>query len=389
MKRYFIPITLLLILLLAGLTAFTYNTVVPARGLRFDFYPHWVGGRTVWNGQTPYTPETTRQIQMGMFNAELPPDADQQNFAYPAYTSIALAPVIALPASLSVALWMSIGLLSVMVSPLIWLAILGWRPKPLLVALLILGLTFAFHYPMDAYILGQFSPIILLGISLGILLFTLGKDTAAGIAFALATIPPTVGAPIALLILGIYVLRGRWRGLAAFIVTVGALVLISILRIGWWIPDWLNVVRAYASYAPPVWPPNFLPLIIRIPFVIGLLGITAVSFQRSVFRSQQNASLLTWYSVAIIAVLILIPQTGYYYLVLLIPVIVMLLQQAEKLPRTWRWGVYLAIIAAVLSPWLYFALPGFDVDAQSLILPVHVGLIALFIAYKTRSATAP
>src|SRR6266540_2106394 len=82
------------LILIAGLAAFNASTLVPARGLRFDFYPHWVGGRALWSGQTPYTPEITRQVQEGMFGGELPPGADQQNMAYPAYTAVVLAPVI-------------------------------------------------------------------------------------------------------------------------------------------------------------------------------------------------------------------------------------------------------------------------------------------------------
>src|SRR4029453_7116739 len=119
-------ILLINVILIGGLTAFNASTLVPARGLRFDFYPHWVGGNAVWNGQTPYSPEITRQIQMGMFGTELSANDDQQNLAYPAYTSILLGLVIALPAPTSIALWMAIGLAAVIWTPLIWLAILNW-----------------------------------------------------------------------------------------------------------------------------------------------------------------------------------------------------------------------------------------------------------------------
>lgn len=378
------------VLLVAGLAAFTYSTIVPTRGLRFDYYPHWVGGRAVWSGQTPYTSEITRQIQLGMFGQELPPEADQQNFAYPAYTSIVLGPVIALPAPVSVSVWMAMQLVGVMLSPILWLAILGWRPKPLVLGLLILGLTFGFHYPMDAYILGQFSGTVLLAISLGILLLSRGYEWVGGTVLALATVPPTVGGPLALGILGLHLLRGQWRGLAAFIITMLVLVGISILRIGFWIPDWVNVVRAYADYAPPVWPPNFLPIVPRVLLVMGVIGgllyavfkgkPLAVSRQPSAKPTEYSA-LSTQYSVLILAVLLLIPQTGYYYLVLLIPVIVDALFRAEKLPGLWCWLIRLSCVLAVLSPWFYFSLPGHNPDTQSLILPIHVGLTWVVAVY--------
>jgi hypothetical protein len=382
--RFLLIILAINVILVGGLAAFNASTLVPARGLRFDFYPHWVGGRAVWSGQTPYTPEITRQIQMGMFGEELPPDADQQNLAYPAYTSILLGPVIALPAPMSIALWMAIGLASVIWTPVVWLAILNWRPAPLVLFTLLLGLTFGFHYPIDMLVLAQFSGSVLLAISLGVWLLTLKRDIAAGVILVLAAVPPTVGGTLALGILVAFALRGRWRGLAAFIVTLGLVVGISILRIGWWIPDWLLVVREYAAYAPPAWPPNFLPLLLRIVFVAAIIGFALWTLYRflrpSPASSTQNLADLV--IAAILTVLLLIPQTGYYYLVLLTPVIIACLERARGLPRSERRWVWLSCIAAVASPWLYFSLPNFNPDTQSLILPVHVGLTWLAIHWR-------
>ncbi|MEO8610485.1 MAG: glycosyltransferase family 87 protein [Chloroflexota bacterium] len=393
--RFLLVIVVINIVLIGGLAAFNASTLVPARGLRFDFYPHWVGGRAVWSGQTPYTHEITRQIQMGMFGEELPPDADQQNLAYPAYTSIIMGPVIAFPAPTAIALWMAIGLASVIWTPIVWMAILNWRPAPLVLFALLLGLTFGFHYPIDMLVLAQFSGTVLLATSLGVWLLTLKRDIAAGIIFVLATVPPTVGGTLALGILAAFALRGRWRGLAAFIVTLGLIVLVSILRIGWWIPDWLRVVREYAAYAPPAWPPNFLPLPLRVLFVAAIIGFalwTLFRFLRPsntlpVASAPQSSVLISRPSIdlviaAILTALLLIPQTGYYYLVLLIPVIVACLERARGLPRPERRWVWLSCILAIASPWLYFSLPNFNPDTQSLILPLHVGLTWMAINWR-------
>jgi hypothetical protein len=391
--QFFLILIAINVILIGGLAAFNASTLVPARGLRFDFYPHWVGGRAVWSGQTPYTAEITREIQMGMFGGELPPEADQQNLAYPAYTSIVLGPVIALPAPTAIAAWMAIGLAAVIWTPVIWLAILSWRPAPLLLFVLLLGLSFGFHYPIDMLVLAQFSGTVLLSLSLGVWLLTLKRDLLAGVIFALATVPPTLGAPLALGILGALALRGRWRGLAAFVVTLAVLTGISIVLIGWWIPDWLEVVRDYASYAPPAWPPNFLPLPLRIVLVGGIILYGAWMLWRflryqSPATSQasltgnwklETDSFIDLVIALLLAALLLIPQTGYYYLVLLIPVIVACLERARGLSRGERWLVWLACAAAVASPWLYFSIPNFNPEIQSLIVPLHVGLVWLVV----------
>jgi hypothetical protein len=372
--------------LIAGLAVFNASTLIPARGLRFDFYPHWVGGRALWNGQTPYTSEITRQVQEGMFDGELPLGADQQNMAYPAYSAVLLAPVIAFPAQTAIALWMAVGLVSVIWTPVIWLAILGWKPSPILLFFMILGFTFGFHYAMDMLILAQFSGVVLLACSLGVWLLVGKRDILAGVIFAFATVPPTIGALLAGFILGAYALRGRWRGLAAFVISMLILVGVSVLRIGWWIPDWLRVVGEYAAYAPPVWPPNFLPLPVRILLVSGaiaLVGFALIRFLRGYGTGKDvEIDLAVW---ALLGALFLLPQTGYYYLVLLIPVIITCLHRARALPIARRRLIWFSCLLAVASPWLYFSIPAFNPDVQSLILPLHIGLTWLAVNYWSRS----
>jgi hypothetical protein len=378
-RQQLVILLVLNLLLIAGLAAFNASVLVPARGLRFDFYPHWVGGRAVWSGQTPYTPEITRQVQQGMFGAELPPEADQQNMAYPAYAAVVLAPVIALPAPTSIAVWMAVGLLAVIWTPIIWLAILGWRPSPMLLFVMILGFTFVLHYAMDMLVLAQFSGWVLLTFSLGVWLLTQKRDIAAGMIFALGTVPPTVGGALAIIMLGACALRGRWRGFVAFGVTMAILVGISMLLIGWWIPDWLRVVREYAAYAAPVWPPNFLQPIARYGLVcaaVVFFGMALVRFLRTRSKEveQEKRNMVDLAVAALLIGLMLLPQTGYYYLVLLIPVIVATLYRARELPPNQRRLIWLSCALAVVSPWFYFSIPDFNPDMQSLILPLHVGV---------------
>src|SRR5690606_22359293 len=126
-----------------------------------DFYPRWEGGRALWRGQSPYTPAVTDAIQIGMFGGTLSPEADQQRMVYPAYVGIILAPLLALPSHIAVALWLTIQLLALIVTPLLWLQILGWYPPTWLLGLLLGGLLFVFRYPVNLYLVGQFVATIL------------------------------------------------------------------------------------------------------------------------------------------------------------------------------------------------------------------------------------
>jgi hypothetical protein len=395
-SRLLIGIVVVNLLLIAGIAAFNLTTIIPARGgggLRFDFYPHWVGGRTLWSGHTPYTAEVTRAIQQGMFGETLPPEADQQNVAYPAYTGVMLWPIVWLPAASAIAVWMAIQLVAVIWTPILWLAILRWKAPPVLLFVMILAFAFAFHYPMDAFILAQFSCTVLLGVSLGCWLLSIHHDTLAGIAFALATMPPTVGAPIVGMILLVYALKGRWHGLVAFAVTMLILVGISIVKAGWWIGDWLAIARSYTVYANPVWPPNFLPFVLLraalvIAVIVFLLWMLLRFWHVSPQAEPTNRVETDFFSAVIFAALFLLPQTGYYYLVLLIPALVVSIERARRLPPTPRRLAWLACALTILSPWFYFSLSGLNPRAQSLILPIQVAVIWLTINLRRWTAQA-
>ena len=56
-----------------------------------DLYPRWLGARELLlHHRDPYSPEVTREIQIGYYGRPLDPSRpqdprDQQGFAYPAY----------------------------------------------------------------------------------------------------------------------------------------------------------------------------------------------------------------------------------------------------------------------------------------------------------------
>ncbi|MGC2184185.1 MAG: hypothetical protein WA637_12965, partial [Terriglobales bacterium] len=137
-------------LLALGLTAsmwfYTDQVLVPRqvedaaaegtpRGNLSDLYPRWLGARELLlHGRDPYSPEVTREIQIGYYGRVLDPSRpddpkDQQGFAYPVYVAFLLAPTVRLPFAVvqrgfNYLLW----LLTAASVPL-WLRALHWRPS--------------------------------------------------------------------------------------------------------------------------------------------------------------------------------------------------------------------------------------------------------------------
>lgn len=322
-----IVVGIIFLCLLAALTVFSYQTFVASRGTLFDFYPHYTGAQVFRDGDTPYSDATTARIQRGMFGGELPPELDQQRFAYPAYSALLLLPLSLLEWSAAISLWMSLQFLLILLSIIVWLQVIGWRPSPLLLPILLLLLVFAFRYPINVYVLGQFTGVTLFCIVCATWALKQRRDLLAGILFALSLNPPTTNLGIALIILAALALTGRRRPLIAFSLTMGLLILVSSLAIGWWLPDFINQVRAYAQYAGSIHALSLFPVGCLLALVI--IGVRGVMLFRDGQDGQQKTGddrfIAEGTALSVIAALLLLPQTGNYFLTLLImPMLIIL-----------------------------------------------------------------
>ncbi len=173
-----------------------------------------------------------------------------------------------------------------------------------------------------------------------------------------------------LILLG-YTLAGRWRGLLAFGAVLAALTVVSILRIGWWLPDFIDGIRAYGEYSFPVWGPSFLPPLLRVLLLgaVSAIGLWALVRMRGQRSRDRQLDLMT---IAIVGCLIALPQTGSYFNVLLIPVLMVSLYRIAR-RRRGRLPLLLLAMLVIVSPWLYvvIGLP----DVEILTTPLVVGLL--------------
>lgn len=365
-------IAVLLLIAAVAVFAFVQQTLVTTNGNRFDFYPSLVGARAFWAGENPYDPSITARIQMGMFGEALRADEDQQRVAHPAYTLALLAPFTLLTDSAAIALWSTLQLLALFATPFVWMAILRWQLRPLTLAALLLGCVFAFRYPMIVFLLGQFIGTMVFCLSLAVLLMQQERYGWAGAVLVGATMPPTLGGVLALALLGSAVARGHWRGVVSFIGLMSLITLFTLLRLGWWLPQWLGNLRAYTDYANPQWAAGLLPLPLTIVLIVGAMAMIGWAFWRT-RQEQTQASLVDFVCVAVITALLLLPQTGSYVLTLLIPVIIVAAARISRRSsgRGWRW---LMLISVLLSPWLFLGVSG-TLPVEPLALPLFAGAL--------------
>ena len=168
----------------------SYNLLVEPRGQAFDLFWIWAGGRAILSGDNPYGPETTRTIQLGVFNKIIPPHQYQHGFPHPAHIAFVLLPFIVVPFSWSVLVWISLQVPLFMVTLLLGFSILNWPIRPWLLFVLTFLTILGFRYPMNVYVLGQLIFFVLFCVLLSIWLYQRQHPRLAAIALAMATIRP-------------------------------------------------------------------------------------------------------------------------------------------------------------------------------------------------------
>lgn len=349
--RRFAPVLILAAVVLAiSLAAFLFvlQTVVPAQGNLFDFYPNWVGSRAVLAGESPYSADVTRRIQLGSFGTTIPEDIDQFAFAHPAYSAFVIYPVVQFDAPVAIALWMTIQLMAMGLSVVLWIHLFHWKPHPLTLGLIVFLCLFLFRYPMNVFLLGQFTGTVLLGFTLAVWLASRKQDVAAGAALVLCMVPPTMGIGLIAALTIPLLLTRRWKVLAAWFVLMGLLTVLSFLAVGFWVPDWLTMLNMYTQLAFPIWPPSLLgvPLAGMILAAAGVLLVVYDAIR--VVRLTGPGHLRDLGVSASLCVFLLFPATGNYYLVLVLPALVALLASRS-------WAARLLALGIILSPWLFLA----------------------------------
>jgi hypothetical protein len=352
------------LLFMAGLLL--SGPVVAGRQSAFDIFPHLVALREFTDGRTPYTDAVMEEIQRGYYGRLAEAGEDLHRVSYPAYAYVLLAPLRPLEIPAAIQLWMALQLPAAFAALCLW-AMLEKRLTPgwLIVCL---ALAFAYRYTITIFLNAQFNALLLAVYSAGLLLLARRRDSWAGGVMAVAALQPTLMGPLGMLQLGGLALRGRWRGLAVWAGVLLALTAISVLVIGWWIPDWLHALGGYASYQRHLtWVPE------RFGVVWAAVGLVCIAIPL-----LRKVSLADSYALTVVGLLLLLPQTGVYYLIALLPIVLVALQRSERQTRMRRWLVIGLAFVFLIASWGVMALDFEAAKAESLLMPLAtLGILAV------------
>jgi glycosyl transferase family 87 len=333
------------------------------RGLLSDLYPRWLGARELLlNHRDPYSPEVTREIQIGYYGRALDPNRpedpkDEQRFAYPVYVTVLLAPTITLPFSfVSAGFGWFLAMLTA-ASVLLWLRALRWNVSPTTAAVLIV-LTLGSFTVAQGIKLQQLSLLVSAMIAGCAMLVVTGDLVAAGILLALATIKPQLVLPLCawLTLWAASDWRNRKSFVLSFTATLAALFAVGEYLLPGWLTEFAEAVSAYRQYTGDAG--SLLDVLVG-PF-LGKLLAAAVSLAAVAvcWRSRRPESRGEAFSLATALVLgatvVVVPKVAPYNDVLLLPAIFLIVRKGTALwNRDLLTRTCLLVTAALVSwPWL-------------------------------------
>lgn len=384
------------------------------RGNLSDLYPRWLGARELLlRHRDPYSPEVTREIQIGYYGRPLDPalsedPKDQQRFAYPVYVAFLMAPTIGLsfPQAQSCFRWLFVFL--TLVSVPLWLRTARWKPT-LAVTFILIILTFGSFAVVQGIKLQQLSLVVNGVLAASAAALVSGYFTLAGFLLALATFKPQLALPMAAW-LGLWAVSD-WRRRQGFVWSFAFTLAVLLVASEYVLPGWMGrfreAISAYRDYtqgASSLLEVLATPMLGKI-MVAGIIILVAAIGWRVRRAADDSAAFSMMLALVLAATVVIVPSFAPYNQVLLLPAVFVIagswsaLWNRDRLTRTicvitglvvfWPWLASCALLFAS------FFLPPEVVQRgwtaplrNSLLLPVVVlGLLALCV--KGRLAAPP
>lgn len=343
-----------------------------------DFHPVWLTAHeAIVAHRDPYSPEMTRQLQIGVFGRALnqnnphDPPVKYRQYAYPAFTDVVMWPAALLP-------FPQLRILLAVLLPLVtittlgfWIRALHWKLETtwfLFLVLLVLT-SYQMLEALFAEQLGLFVAVLLAAAALAI---RKGYFLLAGTLTSLTLMKPeTSSLAIFYLLIWSFSDRRRARFWQGFAVVSLALLASTLLAWPHWISEWIHIIRGYTRYAMP--PLTQVLLGESVPAYIGktisacLLALAVILAWRH--RTVGADSRSFWFTLsmilAITCIAVLPGQAIYDHTILFPGIFLVVLYRRELmaggwLPRTlfyaggllvlWPWTT--APIVLALRPWL-------------------------------------
>lgn len=367
-----------------------------------DFIPRWLGTRLVLiEGQSPYSEQTTQQIQQVIFGRLARPDEDQSLFVYPFYSILLFAPFSVIKEFATArALWMTFLELSLLLMVVISLKLTNNRFSPLMLGWVIL-FSVLWYPSVRPIINGNPSLVVALLITIALLAIRLGQDTLAGIFLAFATIKPQMIVLLIPFVLFWAFSRQRWTIIYSTIASLVILVFVGYLLEPTWILENFRQIVSYPEYTLPGSPgaifAQWLPSLgSQVGWVVTVIMACMLLWEwRAAWKQDFDCFLWTACLTLTATQLIGVRTATANYIVLLPAVLLIFSVWDAHWGKVGRWLVILSSLMLLVGLWWLFlaTIQSGDQPIQSPVMffPLPLFLLAglYWVRYCEKHSPAP
>ena len=334
------------------------------RGSLSDLYPRWLGSRELLlHRRDPYSPELTREIQIGYYGRALDParpgdPKDQQAFAYPVYVVFLMAPAIGFPfASVQEFFrWFQVILTAATVP--LWLRAFGWRPS-LAVSASLTALTLGSFPVVQGLKLQQLTLVVGGLIAGSVVLLAGGRLLLAGILLALATIKPQLVLPLVawLMVWACSDLRPRRNLLWGF----GGTMALLLAGAQWLLPGWMGSFRAgLLAYRQYTGRPGSVLTSVTAPgwgaaFTVLIVLLLVFACWRARHDAVDSPAFALVSALVLVVTVVTIPMTAPYNQALLLPGVLLLVRNAASIRAQNDFTRAALILGGLVFSWPWLA----------------------------------
>jgi hypothetical protein len=357
-------ITLLgLLILWVAVSVFSYFAWTRGADHR-DFYPRWAGSRlALFEGRPLYSEDTIREMQILLYGAPLPPDRDQQGFAYPAQIIPLLLPLWYInDVEIAASIWQGFSIVLIVIT----LSALrqGFPRIPLLV---MIGAVF-WIYCLVMLFQAQITALPMFSLGIGFYLYWRNADVFSGVIFSLGFVKAELMLIPVIVMIIIALRERRWK--VPMVIGLSGLIqlLVTVLMFGWWVPDWIANLQRYSSYAATSFAPQTALSLGIIPLAgIGLILATALV--------RMRWSVPMSFAVSLPLGMLFLPQTLIWNLTLLLPALVL----------AWRGRARMGVVAVWCVGWVFFVINASNPEfwrVQNLMIPLLTVVVVSWASHR-------
>lgn len=317
-----------------------------AMGVRYsyggDFFPIWLTGRALLLHRIdPYTPETTRNIQVGLYGRTMdqrPGDfpVDYRAFSYPLYSDLLAAPL--LPLSFD-------GVrivLTVLLAPLTAISVALWMRAMRLrfsagAVLVAVVLTLVSYPVLEGLYAQQAGLIVGCALAVSIDALTRNRVVVSGIALAFASVKPQMIWLLAAFLLLWAVSdwsRRKWFAMS-FAFALALLCIAGELILPGWLSGWWRTILHYSNYTLPPLPQLVLGKLLGAAVELAMLVVAGVVAWRARKQPAGSPEFSLAVSMVLTVTALLLPTGGAVYdQIVLLPAIFWIWSRRAEILRS-------------------------------------------------------